>query len=279
VLGRLCLAVLCGCAASTPDVRPPDSRALLERMDAMQERVQFLEAEKARTDETMVRTADRIAALAERVVELEGAQAKLDTHSAERSETKDRARRRTQAPPDDDDPVIGAEPAKIITREVVSSKSPTSAPSKVDDACATTLSSACAKARDASKGNCLICAGSHADGCASSMIDDFCNGKDRRRLKGAAQGSSVAEQMNVQCTDASLSADDCVPECGNSLHGYLLLLNIGGNDSKLSCELHYGLYSWVGAAVRFAHPDALWDLSHCSVSLSLSLPLSLSLSL
>jgi hypothetical protein len=27
-----------------------------------------------------------------------------------------------------------------------------------------------------------------------------------------------------------------------------LLLNIDGNDSKLSCELHHGLYSWMGEA-------------------------------
>ena len=115
MLGRLCLAVLCGCAASTPDVRPPGMSSLLERMDTMQERVQFLEAEKARTDETMERTADRIAALVDRVMELEGARTRLDTET-----TSDRARRRAQAPPDD--PVIGAKPAKIITRETLGGK-------------------------------------------------------------------------------------------------------------------------------------------------------------
>jgi hypothetical protein len=41
-----------------------------------------------------------------------------------------------------------------------------------------------------------------------------------------------------------------VPECSEELHGFLMLLNIEGDDSKLSCELHRGLYSWVGAAVR-----------------------------
>jgi hypothetical protein len=28
-----------------------------------------------------------------------------------------------------------------------------------------------------------------------------------------------------------------------------MLLNIDGDDSKLSCELQHGYYSWVGAAV------------------------------
>jgi hypothetical protein len=32
------------------------------------------------------------------------------------------------------------------------------------------------------------------------------------------------------------------------------LLNIDGEDTKLACELHHGLYSWFGAAVRtFVH--------------------------
>ena len=34
------------------------------------------------------------------------------------------------------------------------------------------------------------------------------------------------------------------------VHGFLLLLNIDGEDSKLSCELHHELYSWVGAATN-----------------------------
>ena len=44
------------------------------------------------------------------------------------------------------------------------------------------------------------------------------------------------------------AAADCVPECSERYHGYLMLLNIDGDDSKLSCELHHGYYSWVGAA-------------------------------
>jgi hypothetical protein len=64
----------------------------------------------------------------------------------------------------------------------------------------------------------------------------------------AAGPASLAEQLGVQCTDGTAAAD-CVPGCSEEYHGYLMLLNIGGDDSKLSCELHHGLYSWVGAAV------------------------------
>ena len=60
---------------------------------------------------------------------------------------------------------------------------------------------------------------------------------------------SLAEQLNVECTDGTPEAD-CVPRCAEEFHGYQLLLNIGGEDSKMSCELHHELYSWVGGAVR-----------------------------
>ena len=65
----------------------------------------------------------------------------------------------------------------------------------------------------------------------------------------ATAAPSLAEQLNVQCADGTAAAD-CVPECSEAYHGYLLLLNIEGEDSKLSCELHHGFYSWVGSAVR-----------------------------
>ena len=57
----------------------------------------------------------------------------------------------------------------------------------------------------------------------------------------------MARQLSLQCTDAS-SPTTCVPDCSESLHGFLMLLNLEGADTKLSCELHHGLYSWVGAA-------------------------------
>ena len=60
---------------------------------------------------------------------------------------------------------------------------------------------------------------------------------------------SLAEQLNVECTDGT-PAYRCVRPCAEEYHGYQLLLNIGGEDSKMSCELHHSLYSWVGGAVR-----------------------------
>ena len=60
---------------------------------------------------------------------------------------------------------------------------------------------------------------------------------------------SLAQQLNVECTDGTPEYG-CVPRCAEEYHGYQLLLNIGGEDSKMSCELHHSLYSWVGGAVR-----------------------------
>ena len=48
----------------------------------------------------------------------------------------------------------------------------------------------------------------------------------------------LAQQLNVECTDGTPEAD-CVPRCAEEFHGYQLLLNIGGEDSKMSCELHH----------------------------------------
>lgn len=60
---------------------------------------------------------------------------------------------------------------------------------------------------------------------------------------------SLAEQLNVQCVDGTGSGD-CVPACSEEYHGFLMLLNIDGDDTKLSCERQHGFYSWLGAAVR-----------------------------
>ena len=99
-------------------------------------------------------------------------------------------------------------------------------------------------------------------GCASLFLPfwDECRsalGKDSRHFEQAvalceaASGGSLtlAEQLHVECSDGTAAAD-CVPECTEQVHGFLMLLNIEGEDSKLSCELHHGFYSWVGAAVR-----------------------------
>jgi hypothetical protein len=61
-------------------------------------------------------------------------------------------------------------------------------------------------------------------------------------------GSSLAQQLNLECTDSSLSTEDCIPPCNAEYHGYMLLLNLDGDDSKFSCNLAHGRYSWMGAA-------------------------------
>ena len=60
---------------------------------------------------------------------------------------------------------------------------------------------------------------------------------------------SLAEQLNVECTSGTPESG-CIPWCREKYHGFMLLLNIDGEDSKMSCELHHELYSWVGGAVR-----------------------------
>jgi hypothetical protein len=98
-------------------------------------------------------------------------------------------------------------------------------------------------------------------------------GKDGRRFEATVEmcetaigtGASLAMQLGVQCTGAEVSDRNCIPECTEELHGYVMLLNIDGDDMKLSCQLHHDVYSWVGGAVR------------CTQALSF-LPLSLSLS-
>eukprot|EP01045_Picozoa_sp_COSAG04_P010895 COSAG04_NODE_683_length_11182_cov_15.270775_10_plen_412_part_00 len=96
-------------------------------------------------------------------------------------------------------------------------------------------------------------------GCAAAFLPFWADcrsalGEDRGQFEAAVAlceasvtSVSLAEQLNVQCTDGTPAAD-CVPMCSPSLHGFLMLLNINGEDTKLSCELHHALYSWVGAA-------------------------------
>ena len=83
---------------------------------------------------------------------------------------------------------------------------------------------------------------------------------------GAASRPSLAEQLNLQCTDGTAAAE-CVPECSGAYHGSLMLLNIDGDDSKLSCELQHGHYSWVGAAVRASNSLAFLLSVVCSLDL------------
>ena len=75
----------------------------------------------------------------------------------------------------------------------------------------------------------------------------LCAGAGGGAGASAAVGSSLAEQLSVQCTDGT-AAEDCIPECNAVRHGFILLLNLDGDDTKLSCNLAHGLYSWMGAA-------------------------------
>ena len=96
------------------------------------------------------------------------------------------------------------------------------------------------------------------DECHSVLGKDSHNYEPVVELCEAATGTALtlAEQLNVECSDGTPAAE-CVPECTESFHGYLMLLNIEGHDSKFACELRHGLYSWVGPAVRSA---LLWSL-------------------
>lgn len=59
--------------------------------------------------------------------------------------------------------------------------------------------------------------------------------------------STVAHLFKASCPPG-YPADYCIPVCEEEVNGYLLLLNLDGEDTKLTCEVHHGLYSWVGGA-------------------------------
>eukprot|EP01051_Picozoa_sp_SAG22_P008459 SAG22_NODE_645_length_8202_cov_5.985684_1_plen_288_part_10 len=54
--------------------------------------------------------------------------------------------------------------------------------------------------------------------------------------------------MFMATCPAGLPADDCIPLCEEATNGFLLLLNVNGEDTKLTCELHHGFFSWLGGA-------------------------------
>jgi hypothetical protein len=62
----------------------------------------------------------------------------------------------------------------------------------------------------------------------------------------SADSGSLVHEFNLVCAGGTV--DNCVPSCSAALRGDLLLMNLNGEDSKYSCELHHGLHSWVGAA-------------------------------
>ena len=54
------------------------------------------------------------------------------------------------------------------------------------------------------------------------------------------------QQYHAVCTSANVAS--CVPPCNMAHHGYELLATIDGTDTKFSCNLAHGLFSWMGAA-------------------------------
>eukprot|EP01049_Picozoa_sp_SAG25_P016785 SAG25_NODE_4015_length_907_cov_1.504950_1_plen_287_part_01 len=60
--------------------------------------------------------------------------------------------------------------------------------------------------------------------------------------------SSALQEYHAVCSSAAIG--DCVPVCNATHHGYELLATIDGTDTKFSCNLAHGLYSWVGAATE-----------------------------
>ena len=64
--------------------------------------------------------------------------------------------------------------------------------------------------------------------------------------KPGAAGETGVEQYHAECTSADVVS--CVPPCNVEHHGYELLATIDGTDTKFSCNMAHGLYSWMGAA-------------------------------
>jgi hypothetical protein len=62
---------------------------------------------------------------------------------------------------------------------------------------------------------------------------------------GGADETAVA-QYHAVCTSANVVS--CVPDCNMEHHGYALLATIDGTDTKFSCNVAHGLFSWMGAA-------------------------------
>ena len=61
-----------------------------------------------------------------------------------------------------------------------------------------------------------------------------------------AGGETAVQQYHAVCTSVDVAS--CVPPCNVEHHGYELLATMDGTDTKFSCNLAHGLYSWMGAA-------------------------------
>jgi hypothetical protein len=61
-------------------------------------------------------------------------------------------------------------------------------------------------------------------------------------------GLTEVQEYHAQCTTANILT--CVPVCNATHHGYELLANIDGTDTKFSCNLANMLFSWMGASTE-----------------------------
>jgi hypothetical protein len=87
---------------------------------------------------------------------------------------------------------------------------------------------------------------------------------------GMASSSTVREFMAV--CPAGVIAMDCIPACGDDVYGDLLLLNLNGDDSKLTCELRNGLFSWIGASGGAACWQFIYRLPKVVIVYHLAVP-------
>jgi hypothetical protein len=63
---------------------------------------------------------------------------------------------------------------------------------------------------------------------------------------GGNDDTTDVSQYHAVCSSADIA--NCVPSCNIDHHGFELLATIDGMDTKFSCNLAHGLYSWMGAA-------------------------------
>jgi hypothetical protein len=66
----------------------------------------------------------------------------------------------------------------------------------------------------------------------------------------APEKKSLAQDFGLVCSTAggAQALSQCIPKCDESRHGHMMLATINEEDSSYSCEIHHGLYSWVGKA-------------------------------
>ena len=74
-----------------------------------------------------------------------------------------------------------------------------------------------------------------------------------------------SEQFSLKCLAEDKTIKDCVPECNHTSHRKPLVAQINGDDSTYTCELHRGLYSWVGDPGGFMGRDVRSFVSSVNV--------------